>query len=58
MEMGPVSDRKSKECFVIGANKREFYSLSWDEIEEASENDELLVKIKSALKGDRKDELT
>ena len=39
LEMGPLSDRKSKECFVIGVNKREFYALSWEEIEEAAEND-------------------
>ena len=58
LEMGPLSDRKSKECFVIGENKRKFYALSWEEIEEASNNDELLTKLRSALLEDKKDELT
>ena len=57
-EMGIGLEKLSNECFVIGVNKREFYSLSWDEIEEASENDELLVKLKTALKANKKKELT
>ena len=48
----------SKGWFVIGVNKREFYSLSWDEIEEASENDEFLMKLKTALKANKTADLT
>ena len=57
-ELGNQEKRESPEFFVISVNKREFYSLSWDEIEEASENYELLVKLKTALKTNKNDELT
>ena len=56
--MGIGLENISKECFVIGVNKREFYSLSWDEIEEASENNEFLMKLKAALKANKTKELT
>ena len=57
-ELGLGTETVSKDCFVIGVNKREFYSLSWDEIEEASEKDNFLVKLKSALKANKTAELT
>lgn len=42
-------ERASKECFANSADKREYYALSWDDIEEAAENDEFLVKLMTAL---------
>ena len=44
-----VKDRQSKECFVINSSKREYYSLSWDEIEEATDDDEFLSKLRQDL---------
>lgn len=57
-ELGVGPERSTADCFVIGTNKREFYSLSWEEIEEAAEKDELLVKLKSALQSSKEDELS
>ena len=57
-EIGVGPDRQTVDCFVIGPNKREFYSLSWEEIEEAANKDELLVKLKSALQAGKEAELT
>ena len=38
-------ERAAKECYVINSNKREYYSLSWEEIEEATDDDEFLVQL-------------
>ena len=38
-----------KECFANSAEKREYYALSWDDIEEAADDDEFLVKLRTAL---------
>ena len=42
-------EENRKDCFVINVNKREYYSLTWEEIAEAAEQDDYLVNLKSAL---------
>ena len=34
---------------MISSDKREYYSLSWDDIEEATDDYEFLVKLRTAL---------
>ena len=43
----PESD--SINCYVLNVTKRDYYSLSWEEIAEATEKDEYLVDLKNAL---------
>ena len=54
-ELGTGPERYQAECFVLNVNKRKFYSLSWEEIEEAANNDEYLVKLKKAMLSDDND---
>ena len=43
------AEEDSINCMVLNVNKREYYSLSWEEIAEAAEQDEFLVNLKQAL---------
>ena len=43
------NERATKECYVINSNRREYYSLSWDDIEDATDDDEFLIKLRKAL---------
>ena len=45
-------ERSTKECYAFSTNKREYYSLSWDDIEEATDDDEFLVKLRNTLIAD------
>ena len=58
IELGTGPDRYTTECFVLNINKRKFYALSWEEIAEAAENDEFLVKLKSAMMSNRTEKLS
>ena len=42
-------ERDAKDCYVTNSGRREYYSLSWDDIEEATDNDEFLDKLRHAL---------
>merc|ERR1712237_22440 len=46
------------ECFVLNINKRKYYALSWEEIADAAEEDEFLVKLKDAIKNDNDSVIT
>merc|ERR1712105_424075 len=46
------------ECFVLNINKRKYYALSWEEIADAAEEDEFLVKLKEAIKNDNDSVIT
>ena len=46
------AEQANKECYAIVTSKREYYSLSWDDIEEATDDDEFLVKLRTALIAD------
>ena len=42
-------ERATKECYANSADKREYYALSWDDIEEAADDDVFLVDLRTAL---------
>merc|ERR1711984_45200 len=46
------------ECFVLNINKRKYYALSWEEIADAADEDEFLVKLKEAIKNDNDSVIT
>ena len=45
--MKPEEDKIN--CMTLNVNKREYYSLSWEEIADAALQDEFLVELKQAL---------
>ena len=49
---------KTIECHVLNLNKRKFYALSWEEISEAAEEDEFLIKLKTAMMSNKTKEMT
>ena len=55
LKKGPKGD--SAECLVLNINKRKFYALSWEEIADAAEEDEFLIKLKAAMMSDRTEEI-
>ena len=48
---------KTIECHVLNLNKRKFYAMSWEEISEAAEEDDFLVKLKLAMMSDNTKEM-
>ena len=42
-------EEDSISCKVLNVNKREYYSLSWEEIAEAANQDEFLVDLMDAM---------
>ena len=56
-ELGTGPERYTAECHVLNVNKWKFYSLSWEEIAEAAEKDEFLVKLKTAMLSNNIDQM-
>ena len=48
---------KTIECHILDLNKRKFYALSWEDISEAAEEDEFLIKLKTAMMSDKTKEM-
>ena len=48
---------KDDECFVTNLEKRKVYSLGWEDIEEATDNDAFLTKLREALISDNRKKL-
>ena len=42
-------EQATKECYADSADKKKYYALSWDDIEEAADDDVLLVDLRTAL---------
>ena len=57
-ELGTGTKRDTAECFVLNINKGEYYALSLEEIAEAADEDDFLVKIKSAMMANKTEELS
>ena len=48
----------SIKCMKLNVNNRKYYSLSWEEIAEAAEQDEFLVDLKHTLQTNNHEKLT
>ena len=57
VELGSGPERYKTECYVLNVNKRKFYSLNWEEIAEAAEQDEFLVKLKEGIQSNDVDKM-
>ena len=41
-----IEEREKKECFVFSSSKRDFYAITWEDIAEATHDDEWLCKLR------------
>ena len=56
--LGTGSMRNTSQCFVLNVNKRKYYALSWEEIADAANEDEFLLKLKSAMMANKTEDLS
>ena len=49
-DLEKLNKRNKNDCFVLNVKERKFYSLSWQAIADAANEDEFLLELKSAMK--------